>query len=379
VQSVRLSRRQVLTTGTAALTVGFAGCSGGVGGPGDVDGGSSSDAHTVEMAPVGEVSFDAVPERWLAYETGYAEMGVALGRADGLVAVGNLDRYHTGHYEELDNVDLDTDELTQLLGENAQIDGEIFYELDADLHLVDPNWLVDGSAFGLEEADVKEVHENVGPVVGNTVFRRTDEWHDYRYYTMYEAFEKVAEIFQERERYGAFAAFHNEYLARVEADLPVADDRPAALLTFADGDEPEQFFPYRLADRGTNNKQFHDLGVEDALAGTGISGLSTSDRGTIDYETVLEVDPDVLLIRGHEDKTHEEFADTVLGYMQRHDVASELTAVQEEQVFRGGPIYQGPVQHLFTLERAATELYPETFQGELFDRERVDAILAGDV
>lgn len=382
VDTTRLSRRQLLTASTTALAAGVAGCNTGIGGSGG-NGASGDEAasgsYDVEMEPVGEVTFDAVPERWLAYDSGYADMGVALGRADGLAAVGNLERYHTDYYDELDGVEVETDDLTQLLGESAQIDAELFYELDADVHLVDPNWLVDGSAFGLEEGDVDEIHDGVGPVVGNTIFRRTDEWHDYRYYGMYEAFEKVAEIFQERERYEAFAEFHDEYVARLEAELPAPDDRPAALLTFADGDEPEQFSPYRLTDRGTNKKQFRDLGVEDALADTGISGLSTSDRGTIDYETMLEVDPDAMLIRGHEDKSHDEFADTLLAHMRDHDVASELTAVQEEQVFRGGPVYQGPVQHLFTLERAATELYPDSFEGELFDRDRVGEIVAGNV
>lgn len=291
------------------------------------DKGNATGTYSVEMAPVGEVPFDSVPERWLAYESGYADMAVALGHGDDLVAVGNLGRYHTHSYEEFESIDVDTGNLTQLVGENAQVDKELFYELDAEVHLVDPNWLTDGSAFGLEADDVEEVRANVAPFVGNTIFRRTDEWHDYRYYTLYEAFEKVAERFQEQERYRSFAEFHDEYLARVQADLPGPDDRPVALLTFADGDEPAQFSPYRVADQGTNKKQFHDPGVEDALADTGISGLSTSDRGTIDYETMLEIDPGAILIRGHEEKSHDAFADTVLGYMQEHDVASEFTAL----------------------------------------------------
>ncbi|GAB3694419.1 ABC transporter substrate-binding protein [Halorubrum pallidum] len=329
------------------------------------------------MEPVGEVAFRAVPERWLTYFPGYADMGVALGHGDGLVAVGNVPRYHVDAYDELPGVSVDTEGLTEVLGEGG-IDTEIYYELDADVHLTDPQWLINNSAFGLEADAVDEVATNVAPFLGNTVFRRTDAWHDYRYYTLYEAFETVAEVFKERERYEAFRAFHDDVIAAIHADLPPADRRPNALLTFGDGDEPERFSPYRLSDRGTNKKQFRDLGIADALADTGISGLSTTDRGRIDYETMLEVDPDVILVRGHEDKTADEFADTVLAFMRDHEVASELTAVQNDRVFRGGPIYQGPIQHLFSLERAATEIFPDTFSGELFDRDELAAIVAGE-
>lgn len=61
--------------------------------------------------------------------------------------------------------------------------------------------------------------------------------------------------------------------------------------------------------------------------------------------------------------------------MTDHNVASDLTAVKNDRVFRGGPIYQGPIQHLFNLERAAKQLFPDTFEGELFDRNRIADIV----
>jgi iron complex transport system substrate-binding protein len=267
--------------------------------------------------------------------------------------------------------------MTELVGDSG-IDREVFYELDSDLHMIDPRWLTNNGFFGLEESDVEELSGSVAPFLGNVIFRRTDPWHDYRYYTMYEAFEKVARVHGETERFEAFSAFNDEFVASVQADLPPADDRPNALLTFAASDEPEAFFPYRVSDQGTNKKQFHDLGITDALSGTGISGLSTDDRGQIDYETMLEVDPDSILVRGHETKTEAEFEETVLAFMESHDVASDLTAVQEGQVFRGGPIYSGPLHHLFLLERYATGFFPETFSGDLFDRGRVSDLVTGE-
>jgi iron complex transport system substrate-binding protein len=367
-------RRFVATTCAAIGGAALAGCQSGT--ASEESPGEGTDPYTVEMAPAGEVEFEAVPQSWSTYFPGYADMGVALGQGGGLHAVGNRGRYHTSAYAELDGVAVEKSSLEQTLGDGG-IDSEVYLELDDDVFLTDPQWLINNSYFGLEPSDIDRITETVAPFVGNTIFRRTDGWHDYRYYTMYEAFETVAQVFQQEDRYERFRSFHDEVLGRVEGDLPAASERPNALLTFAASDEPEAFSPYRLSGRGTNKKQFHDLGVADALAGTGIDGLSTSDRGRIDYETMLEVDPDVLLVRGHEGKSASEFESSVLGFMREHPVASDLTAVQTGRVFRGGPIYQGPIQHLFTLERAATDLYPDTFSGELFDRDQLAGIVTG--
>ena len=334
-------------------------------------------SYTVEMAPVGEVQFEQPPERVTHYFPDYADMAVALGHGDSILSMGLPSRFHTSHYDELDGVSVDADSLTRL-SDNG-IDKELFYELDGDLHLIDPQWLINNGSFNLGESDLQEVGDNVAPFIGNTIFRRTDEWHDYRYYTLYEAFEKVAQIHQEEEKFTRLKQFHDEFIARVQTDLPPADDRPNALLTFAAGNEPEAFYPYRLSDQGANKKQFRDLGVNDALADTGVEGLSTTDRGQIDYETMLEVDPDSILVRGHENKSREEFEDTVVAFMKDHETASELTAVQNDMVFRGGPIYSGPLHHLFLTERYAGLYFPEVYSGELFDRTRVADIINGDI
>ncbi|MFB6117342.1 ABC transporter substrate-binding protein [Halosegnis sp.] len=335
-------------------------------------------SYTVEMAPVGEVTVESVPESVAQYFPDYADMAVALGHGDTTNSVGLPSRYHTDHYDELDGVSVDKSSMTALVGDNG-IDREVFLELDSDLHMIDPRWLTNNAFFGLDESDVQQITDSVAPFTGNTIFRRTDTWHDYRYYTMYGALEKVAQVFQETERYEALKSFHDEYITRIQTDLPPADSRPNALLCFAAGNEPESFFPYRLTDKGINKKQFRDLGITDALAGTGISGLSTTERGQIDYETMLEVDPDSILLRGHETQTRAEFENTVLSFMKDHDTASRLTAVQNDQVFRGGPIYSGPLHHLFLVERYATAYFPDTYSGELFDRDELAGIVTGYV
>ncbi|MDS0276627.1 ABC transporter substrate-binding protein [Halomicroarcula sp. S1AR25-4] len=385
-----MDRRDFVKTGGIALTGLLAGCSQG---SSETDGTNSengttgstttteSSSYSVSMAPMGEVTFESVPEKWIAYDGAYADMAVALGQADGITGIGYADRYYTYVYDELDGVNVDRSTLTEneLLGDT--IPKEPFYALENDVHLMDPKMLINW--FGWSESDVEDIREAVAPFFGNLNFRREDEWHDYRYYTMYEAFGKLANLFKETERYEQFASLHDEFITKVQTQLPSAGERPNVLLTYAGADQPEQFSPYRITDKGTSKKQWHDLGVGDALAGTGIDGLSTSDRGKIDYESMLNVDPDVLLVRGHERKSAEEFRNTVLAYMRDHDVASKLSCVQNGRVYRGGFLHQGPIQNLFLTERAAQQLFPETF-GEvtsdetLFDRGRVSEIVTGN-
>ncbi|WP_049954378.1 ABC transporter substrate-binding protein [Halostagnicola larsenii] len=363
--------------GTIAAGGLLAGCLSGEDGPG-TDSTENGNGYTVSMEPVGEVSFGEVPERWVAYDGGYADMAVALGQADGLMGIGSADRYYTYVYDELPGVDVDQSVLEEYPEVQTK---EEFYELEADVHLYDPEMLINW--FDWDDNDVDEIAQTVGPFYGNLIFRRSDDWHDYEYYTLYEAFEKVANAFQQTDRFEAFEQFHDEFIDSIQSRLPLAEDRPDVFLTFEGTEEPETFSPYRLNDDGTSKKQWRDLGVTDALAGTDIDNLSTTNRGELDYENLLEIDPDVLLVRGHERKSPAEFRDVVLAYMEDHPVGSELTAVENGQVYRGGYLHQGPIHNLFLTERAAKQLYPDEFGAvtddtELFDRQRVADIINGE-
>jgi len=334
-------------------------------------------SYSVTMEPVGTVEFDSVPETVAPFTADYIDMMVALGHGDAAQSIWYRGRYKTIHYEELDGVSVDLDGLTQLW--NDGISKEPFYEMDADFHLIDPHALTDWFQ-AWDESDLAEVRDNVAPFAGNVIFRRTDSWHDYRYYSLYEAFEKVADLFQERDRFEAISSVHDELVAEVQSRLPAPDERPNAALVFG-GREPEEFTPYRLSGNGANKEHFHALGLSDAFAGTGVDGLSTSDTGTIDYETMLEIDPDSLLVRYHrEGLTREQFEADVVQHMRDHPVGGELTAVQEGRVFRGGPIYSGPLHNLFMIERYAKGYFPEEFgEDELLDRGRLASIITDGV
>ena len=384
------TRRDVLRYGGTALTGGLlAGCTG--------DGGSGStpeatetatetdrpsetatqttptdSSYTVSMEPVGTVEFESVPETWFPYTADYADMGVALGQGDGLAAIGVTARFGTHLYDALPGVSVDTGALTELWQDGTG--KEIYYELDADVHVVDPNFMINRLQWN--ESDVAEIRENVAPFLGNTIFSRAYDWHDYTYYSMYEAFEKLAEVFQEQARYEAFKQYHDEVLAAVQQRLPA--EKPDIAVLYPADVPPESFYPY-LVGGGTQSKHWNDLGVGDALAQHGVTDAQAGGE-VIDFETLLEIDPDALAIRLQGEITEEYFDSEIRTHLQDHDVASQLQAVQNDRVIYGGLTYQGPIIHLFQLERAAQGLYPDEFGGEqLFDRQRVADIVNGTV
>jgi len=349
------TRRAVLGTGAALAAGVTAGCTT-YGGQSADDGGD--DSYSVTMEPVGDVEFDEVPETWFPYTGDYADMGVALGQGDGLVAIGVGARYGSHLYDELPGVSVDESGLTELYQDGT--DPEIFHELGADVHLIDPNFMKNRLQW--DQSDVDEVENTTGPFVGNTIFSRVYDWHDYADYSLYEAFEKVAQVFQEQARYEAFKEYHDEVIGDVRSRLP--EDRPDVAVLIGDG---------------TQSKHWNDLGVGDALAAHDITDAQAG-GGTIDYETLLEVDPDVLAVRLQGEITPEYFEENIAAPIRDHDVASELRAVRNDRVIYGGMTYQGPIINLFQTERAARGLYPDEFGGErLFDRERVSEIVNGNL
>ena len=332
----------------------------------------SGESYSVSMPPVGEVTFESVPETWVANNGSWADMGVALG-VEPPEGVWLPSRYHTRYYDEIPGVSVDKSGMTALYSDG--VSKEVFYELDGDVHVVDPNFLMNRFK-GWERADVDEVSEQVAPFFGNSIFSTGYTWHeDYPYLSLYEAFEKLSQVFQEQERYEAFASLHEEFQSNVSSVVPSSkSERPAVAVVWAAGDEPESFSPY-LVGEGTSFKQWRDLQVRDALAETDVKDFHET-RGEIDYETLLEIDPDVLLCRGHESQTAEEFQNTVVSFMKDHQTASSLTAVQNGDVYRGGPLYQGPITNFVVTQRAAEQVYG--VEEQLYDPQRVADIVAGE-
>ncbi|GCF12228.1 hypothetical protein Harman_01630 [Haloarcula mannanilytica] len=386
-----MNRREYIVAAGVGLTGTFAGCSGQSEAGTDGDDGtadatepgttvaesttapeSTDSSYTVSMEPVGDVTFESVPEVWVANNGSWADMGIALG-LDAPEGVWLPSRYHTQYYDEIPGVSVDGSSIRKLWGDSG-VGKEQFYEMDADIHVMDPNFLMSRGTW--EQSDIDEIETQIAPFFGNSIFSTGYEWHDYTYYTLYEAFEKLSQAFQRTERFDAFQSLHQEFQTTLQDIVPDSEsERPEVAIMWAGSDEPSTFSPYLIED-GTSFKQWRDLGVRDAFAKTDVRDFH-SDRSEVDFETLLDIDPEYLLMRGQEDKTRGEFEDTIVSALESDPTGSELKAVQNGNVYRGGSLYQGPISNLVLTERAATQVYD--VDRELFDRQRVADIVAGDL
>jgi iron complex transport system substrate-binding protein len=359
---------------------------------------SEEAGYEVTIEPAGTVHFDDVPQTWVAEGGAWVDMGVALGVEDGLLSTGSYPAPQL-FYDELD-VSFDRDVSVEFWRDGGY-DKEVFYETDANVHFLDPNAIKywDDS---WDDDDIAEISEAVGPICGNNCRRRRDFRNelDYPLYSLYEAFEKVAQVFQKEDRYAALAEIHDEVLAEVQSRLPPEDERPELGLING-GSRPTEnlFYPMDLLADGYELKTYRDLGAVSAFEDTDGGGSEA------DYEYMLEVDPDVLVIhwgigngstvdQAPEDGRrfdNELFHETWLETMQDHPIGKQLTAVQEERILPGAWGEQGPIVNLFQTELTARQLYPEEF-GEfdperypnlpederLFDRQEVADIINGE-
>jgi len=341
-------------------------------------------SYTVEMAPAGEVTFDAVPETWMSYFSTYGDMGIALGQHDGQEAAIFARNWPTQFFEYLPGVDVSFESVEQVWADGG-IGKEAFYELDCDVHLMDPNFiqLLDDS---WETDDFEEVRTEIGPVLGIVIRLRQGDWHDYEYYSLYEAFEKVATVFQERERYEALQSVHDEFVADVRSRLPAESERPeVGLLSVNDEFEKGTFSLYTVA-AGNGKKQYQDLGMNDAF-----EDLDPQAAKDVDWEVLLDIDPDILVFQYAVSHVSAETFDGKKEVLRDSDLGSQLTAVRNDRLYPGGTAYQGPIINLFQTEMAAKQFYPEefgewngyeTFADEsnwLFDHQRVADIVNGDI
>jgi iron complex transport system substrate-binding protein len=369
----------VLGATAAVLGGSVAGCTtyddsneeGSEGGSSDDGSNDDTESYSVTMEPVGTVEFDSVPETWYANNGSWADMGIALGQ-DPPEGVWMTSRYHTQYYDEIPGVSVDKEGITALYQDG--VDEERFYSPKADVNVIDPNFLMNRFK-GWDQEKIDRVESQSGPFFGNSIFSTGYDWHeDYPYLSLYDAFGKLAELFQEQERYEAFVDLHDEFQSSVDDVVPAESERPTVAIMWAGAADVKEFSPYLIGE-GTSFKQWRDLGVRDAFDETEVRDFHEN-RGSVDYETLLDIDPDVLLFRGHENQTREEFRNGLVAQMESNDTAQDLKAVQNGDVYRGGPLYQGPITNLVVTERAAQQVYG--VEGELFDRQRVADIVAGE-
>jgi iron complex transport system substrate-binding protein len=324
---------------------------------------------------MGAVEFDGPPERWTAFLPTFADMAFALGGGQTL-GIQNHDRFASEVFEELPGIEYNVDDVVELVADG--VNKELFYKMDADVHFIDPHLL--RLWYNWDQADIDEVTENLGPFFGNFIRRHSDDWHDYRYYSLYEAFGLMAEVFQAEERYQAFVDLHENMLNLIDEHLPPADQRPTALLVYPADGAGFQFYPFRFDDGGVSTKQWRELGLTDALAATDVGHYSFSDRGTLDLEALIEIDPEVLLVRNYGGASESEFQTEVVERLQEEDGSNGVQAVKNGAIYNAGYLDQGPIINFYHTDQAAKDIYPNAFEDvTLFDRERIAEIIQGNI
>ncbi|MCO8245809.1 MULTISPECIES: ABC transporter substrate-binding protein [unclassified Haladaptatus] len=341
----------------------------------------SDGSYTVTMEPVGAVEFESVPVRWSnPGGPAYLDMGIALGQLDGLVATG-FGLFPAVAFEATGiSIDVDPDEIP-VIWQDGGFDKEVFYEADSDVHFADPNYL---QAYGMSKKDIEEVSKNVGPFFGAYGARPYD-WNSDYMPSLYDLFDKVAEVFREQGRGEQFRQLHAGMLDDIEGRLPAESDRPTVGVLFV-GSNPSKgsFQLIQLREEGFRQMHYRDADFEDAWASMDVQA---GEYPTVGYETLLDVDPDVLIydaqIPSAMDSTElrgtDEWRRTYVEPMRDHAVGRKLTAVKDDAVYPGGPPQAGPLLNLFNTERTVKQVYPDEFGADekLFDRQRVRDIVNG--
>jgi len=393
------TRRATLKYGaTVAAGLGLAGCSD-LAGEESSSEGTPAGSYTATMPPMGKLSLEKPPSSWIGGLGFTADVLTALGHADGAVGMADPRFWYTGFYEFLDGVSAPSeDDLEQITTEDRNTNVELLYELEPDLMAVDPNLLL--SIYGLEEDEAQEVQDSIAPWFGNESRRkRFDGWtywpdgEEYAYLSIPEYVSAYGSLFGEQERSETLLELYEPFIEDVRSRVPAESERRSMALVNGRYNPENRdgwivYNPKSEVEKTWGKKQYRDLDVVDAFEGA-YDGTSSV---TVDYEGLLEYDPEVIVFNFG--ITYRDFQGDNLVQQQREllnddSVGSQITAVQNDDLYVGGTPYQGPIINMFQTEMAARQLYPSEFGSypgygelaedeQLFDREKLADIVTGD-
>lgn len=325
----------------------------------------------------------------MAYQALEAEIAMVLGRGDDLVGMFNRDSLETLdrlYYQQLPGFSLPMDRIRDIPF-SGEVDRELFYELDPDIFMVDPRLPV--VSWGWQVDDVAEIAGRVAPFYGNFIRHPyTDDWKpEAPQYSLDEYFRRFSRLFFRENRYKQFGQFRNDFLDRLRDRLPDRKRRPK-ICVIGIGSEPakDRFYLVNIREGTGRVQQYRDLGLQQAYDP---DRYSTGQYGLIDTETLSEINPDVIFVlwATSEFEKEQAFRKQFVEPLKNDAVARRIKAVRDENVLPGGIGSQGPITHLFQLEKTAKQLFPEEF-GEwrwddpssdpLFSRDALSKIIRGD-
>lgn len=398
-------RRQLLASSASLIAAGFAGCAGNTAGAGEnteettdaatttatetdaeTEAATTADPtpYTVHIEPNDPYTFEEVPQTYGVVSGPMLDIGMSLGIHPS--ATTGLERAPLKFYDLL-GLEFDESQITKLAsGAESGYDKENFYAANADVWLIPKSTVSRFTNWG--ESDYEEIESQTGPFLGTPLrFAPTAAVSDDpNPYTLYEAFEKVATVFQRQEQFRAWQSLHDDLMSTIQDGLPPEDERPTVAAIWR-GVNPDsgQFRIAPLHRLGNNTKSYYRVGLQDAFEGR-------YPNGPIGYEELLRVDPDYIgAVGGLTSSTHEAFVTNVIEPFENNDNGQDLTAVQEGNVIRSGGQYMGPIVDMFSTEAVAKQVYPEQFgewpgpvgelaeDEQLFDRQRLLDAVNGDL
>lgn len=350
---------------------------------------TEDESYSVTISPVGSVEFEDPPQSIFTVLVHHADMALALGYGDSINAMftdEDFDSLYSLFLERLDGVSVDWSDLANSWNAGK----EMLYDLDSDIHLTDPAYVV-AQMDGWDPTDIKEVRKNIAPWFGNTLSGQHSEapqpWaNEYQYYTLWEIFEKVSKVFREERRYQELAEIHSNLVSTIQSNLPPQDKRPrTAHVHIARTGLSDGIWAYSLNAPGFYRSSTRPLKANDAFP-----DLQRFQR--IDRETLVAADPDVILRTGSMGERGNWVE--IENELKSDPVTQEIPAVENDRIHPQAIQYEGPILNLFQLEMAAKELYPEQFgewpsydggqypdftpDEQLFDHQRVASIITGD-
>jgi iron complex transport system substrate-binding protein len=352
---------------------------------------AGDESYSVTMKPHGATTFSEVPETYASRSTTWTEIGFLL-TGEEPVAMEEPGAYPSYFYDPLPGVEFDTDQPLNIASEDSGWEKEVFYEAGPDVSLIDPN--VAKHYGNWEDDGIEEIETNVSPFAGSFARRPFPEYDEgYPFYSLYECLEKGAEVFNvKQERFEPLNTIHDDLIAQIQSNIP---DEPPTIGYLNGIPSDDIYYIWKPGLPGVQGGVQRTFGFNDAFSGTYPSAKNSYET---DIETLLETDPDTILIKSGitvaDILGYDSFPDYVDALLEG-EVGSELTAVEEGRVYAGGPLVYGPVQSLFAHEIVAKQFYPEQF-GEfsyetpaslndipedehLFDRQRLADIINGDL
>ncbi|MDO4568872.1 MAG: ABC transporter substrate-binding protein [Planctomycetia bacterium] len=380
--------------------------------------------YSVTMSPVGTVHFERVPERVMTGDANYNEMLVATRDAHKIVKTSYQTDEISAFYSQIPgfssglnwnvingNVFDSTERLT--------FDKELLYHLQCDIHHLDPIQVMGWK--GWSRNDVEEIITNVGPFFANRGSRdfpldrpkvapyatapprqnpdaeqrkfqeeieELPSYQNYEVYSLWELSDKIGQVYQKQEVVAKIKVVADRMSAEIQSKLPPKGKQPRVGLLYW---RNKSFTPFGLHHGGFGQAQYQIVDARDAFEEiesynnrsskepkTNVVGMVAA----ADLEALVACNPDIIIMARVGDVNG--FKDLLK--LKNDPLARTIPAFQNDRVYLGGAVFQGPIYFLFQVEMAAKQIYPEIFgpfredqnypkEEQLFSREELAQIL----